>query len=261
MEPDGPFADAPARVLAVARARLDAVAAERYAALVRPSVGFAVRRGTGAVDGGCVIGGLPRLPDGVAWPRYHGRPMVLLARLDCGGLASLMGRDWVLPPAGHLLFFHEEDFAAQFSLDDGDDGCRVLHVPGTGPELAAPEDVEAPGYGESFVIPALPLEPRRLVSVPGMQEAEVNDVAGRDVLAFTDLQDDLRDILPAPRHRLLGWRDTDAPRPRGHWPLLQIEAEPGMHGWGEAVKVYFWIREADLYAGEFSKVRRSFEVA
>jgi hypothetical protein len=257
VEPDGSYADARARVAEVARARLGASAAGRYAALIRPSVGFAVRRETGTVEGGCVIGGLPRLPGGVAWPRYYERPMVLLARLDCAGLARVTGGDWVLPPAGRLLFFHDQYFAAEFSFGHGDDGCRVLHVPGTGPEVPAPEDGEAPAYGDSFVIPALPLEPSKLVSAPGLRE----DVAGRDFLAFTGLEEALRDVLPAPRHRLLGWCDTDTSRPQGHRPLLQIEAEPGMHGWGEIVNVSFWIREPDLYAGEFSNVRRSFDVA
>ena len=131
-------------------------------------------------------------------------------------------------------------------------GC-VVHVPGIGPEVPVPED--------GSVLPVLPLAPRKLLSVPTWADPEAKDAVPGDFRVLFDLQKALTEILPAPRHRLLGWCDTeDTPRPLGHRPLLQLEAEPGMI-WGEVVNVSFWIREADLRAGELSRVRRSYEVA
>ncbi|URN07157.1 YwqG family protein [Actinomadura madurae] len=231
------------------RAQLGVDAAERFLSFVRPSVGFAVRRDL--IESGSLIGGVPRTTESFGWPDYRGHPMVLLAQLDCGQVARLLGRDWTLPRDGYLLFFYEDDFAAEFSFDHGDDGCRVVHV-------AAGSDGQ-PREGGGPVIPALPLEASALPSVPTWADREADQAAGGDVLALINLDKALSALIPTPRHRLLGWCDGDTP-PKGHRPLLQLEAEPGT-AWGEIVNVSFWIRHEDLRVGDLSNVRRSYEVA
>ncbi|WP_344343106.1 DUF1963 domain-containing protein, partial [Kitasatospora putterlickiae] len=85
------------------------------------------------------LGGLPALPEGTGWPQVAGRPMQLLAELDCAALAAAFeaaGPDtgrWPLPAEGLLLFFHDEWFA-----DFAGRGCRVLHVPAGAPPRPAP---------------------------------------------------------------------------------------------------------------------------
>lgn len=235
----------------IVRGRLEVPAAERFLSLVRPSVGFAVR--TDLSDSDSVIGGVPRTIESFEWPRYQGQPMVLLAQLNCGQAARLLGKAWTLPADGYLLFFHDDGFAAEFSFDLGDDGCCVVHV------AAGSERQQNEGNGP--VMPTLPLEACALPSVPGWVDAEADQAVGGDVLALIDLAEALSTLMPAPRHRLLGWCDTGStPQPKGHRPLLQLEAEAGT-AWGEIVNVSFWIRDEDLRAGDLSNVRRSYEVA
>jgi uncharacterized protein YwqG len=107
----------------IIRAQLGAEAAERFLALVRPSVGFAVR--TDLAPSGSVFGGVSRTTDAFEWPRYDGRPMLLLARVDCAEAARLLGGDWPLPADGYLLFFHEDDFGAKFSSGTGTSATRL----------------------------------------------------------------------------------------------------------------------------------------
>ncbi|MFJ6012866.1 DUF1963 domain-containing protein [Streptomyces sp. NPDC092952] len=234
------------------RARLDAAAADLLTGLVRPSVGFVV--GMVGRETGCSIGGRPRSTDEFDWPCYRGRPMVLLAQLDCSQVGPLLGEEWVLPRDGHLLFFHDDEFVAEFSFDLGDDGCRVVHVPAEHLRHRLGDDL-------AHVVPALPLEPLALPSVPTLADREVDPAADRDVMGMLDFYEALSTRCPAPRHRLLGWCDsTDTPRPKGHRPLLQLEAE-AVNNWGEIVNISFWIRDEDLRAGNLSKVRRSYEVA
>jgi hypothetical protein len=167
--------------------------------------------------------------------------------LDCAQVTAVLGAQWLLPTEGYLLFFHDDEFSAPFDFEHGDDGCQVLHVPaGSGAEAIA-------------TIPALALEAAPMPSVPHLRD-EADKALGIHIIELIDLLQELQPLLPAPRHRLLGYCDTDTPHPRGHRPLLQVEAEQGT-AWGEIVNVSFWITEADLRAGRLDRVRRCFEVA
>lgn len=68
------------------------------------------------------IGGIPCLPYDTAWPEADGRPLTLLASIDCAAIpADVDDRD-VLPADGQLLLF------AQLAAPSSDAAC-VLHVP------------------------------------------------------------------------------------------------------------------------------------
>ncbi|MFJ4920873.1 DUF1963 domain-containing protein [Streptomyces sp. NPDC088725] len=238
------------------RARLEPAVAEPLAALIRPSLALAVIAADDAATsaaGESAFGGLPRLPADTDWPACLGRPMHLLAQLDCAALAPLFDGDWPLPTDGHLLFFHDDDFAAPFSADRGDDGCRVLHVPAD-----AAVRRPAPGTGS---LAARPWTAGPQPSLPTYMDDEAIRAVPGDGLVLFELDEDFTARFPTPRQRLLGWcDDTNTPRPEGHRPLLQLEAEAGT-AWGEVVNVSFWICEQDLLAGNFDRVRRSYDVA
>ncbi|MFI0739899.1 DUF1963 domain-containing protein [Streptomyces sp. NPDC021100] len=72
-------------VRAIARAHRPSDAAERRLALLRPSARLVPA--AGGDEPAAVLGGLPRLPDGVEWPEWeeHG-PLAFIASVDCAAL-------------------------------------------------------------------------------------------------------------------------------------------------------------------------------
>ncbi|MFF2350653.1 DUF1963 domain-containing protein [Kitasatospora sp. NPDC058115] len=207
------------------------------------------------------LGGLPALPGGTDWPEFSGRPMQLLAQLDCAALAEAHGTTgadsgpdsggWPLPADGLLLFFHDEwlaDFTGR--------GCRVLHVPAGAPPRPAPAVERG-----TPAVPAVPVRAARALSAPSYQDRELERLFPDDFLVALDLAQDLAEHLPRPAVRLLGWCDTDTGRPEGHRPLLQIDSGVLAADWGECVNVSFWITDEDLAAGRFDEVRHGFEIA
>lgn len=279
--PAGGAAAPPAAVRAAIRARAGETTAPLVERLLRPSVvlipaadpaaeapdpadpaapdpadpavadGPAGRGGEGIPAGW--FGGLPALPEGEEWPAYAGRPMQLVAQLDCAALSRALGGDArgegrLLPASGLLLFFHDQWFS-----DYRGAGCRVLHVPAGAPPRPAPEGADA--------VPAVPVLARCALSAPSYQDTELESLLPDDFLAALDLAADFRDHLPAYGARVLGWCDTDTGRPAGHRTLLQVESGELAAAWGEVVNVSFWITGEDLAAGRFDRVRQGFEVA
>jgi hypothetical protein len=53
------------------------------------------------------IGGLPELPEGVAWPRDEDGPAAFVAQLDLAAFSRLDGFDW-LPRTGRIYLFFED---------------------------------------------------------------------------------------------------------------------------------------------------------
>jgi hypothetical protein len=231
-------------VQAIIRRRLVPEIADNFLALMRPSVGFAVR--TEASACGSMIGGVPGTGP-FAWPVYQETPMLLLAQIDCAQVAPILGAEWPFPRQGYLLFFHDDEFCATYDYEHGDDGCQVLHLPaGAGAEAVA-------------TIPALTLGATLMPSLPNLRD-DVDKALGIHVVELVDLLEELEPLMPAPRHRLLGYCDTDTAHPSKHRPLLQVEAEPGT-AWGEVANVSFWIPDVDLRIGRLDRVRRCYEVA
>ncbi|MEV0536960.1 YwqG family protein [Kitasatospora sp. NPDC050463] len=250
---DGPVLPVPGGVHEAIRARADERTAPLVHRLMRPSLALAAD-GDGPPAGR--LGGLPALPAGTEWPQFAGRPMQLLAQLDCAGLAEAFrtagrGGDRLLPADGLLLFFHDEwmsDFSGR--------GCRVLHLPAGAPLRPAP----AGGPGTPAVR-AVEVRAQWRLSAPSYQDRELENLFPDDFLIALDLAADFRDHLSAPDVRVLGWCDTDTGRPVGHRPLLQVESRALDVDWGECVNVSFWITDEDLAAGRFDRVRHGFEVA
>lgn len=206
-------------------------------------------------DGPHRYGGLPGLPDGTDWPAYGTTPMTLLARLDCADLAALLPETWTLPTTGELLFFHEDEFAAETQPDVAglDDGCRVLHVPAGLPPRPAPPGVQ--------VVPPLPLAANRVGSVPPYDAPGLRDAFTTDPVATMNARELAEEAAGnRPRHQVLGWPQDAFLHLPGLRPLLQLEAEPGT-AWGEVVNVSFWLPETDLATGRLTDARRYLEVA
>ncbi|MGW6917020.1 DUF1963 domain-containing protein [Kitasatospora sp. NPDC054939] len=263
----------PYGLYAAIRERADARAAPLVDGLVRSSlvlepVADGTPEGSGPGTAGVGrIGGLPALPDGTEWPGFAGRPMQLLAQLDCAALAEAFragdvgdvgdsgggGDAWPLPAAGLLLFFGDD-----LCEDYRGTGCRVLHLPPgppTGPESLrpAPDGVA--------VVPPTTVAARRELCGPSYEDRELEALFPDDFLTVMDLSTDFRKHLPGADLRVLGWCDSGTGRPDGFRPLLQIECGAAGLGLGEVVNVSFWITDEDLAAGRFDRVRHGFEVA
>ncbi|GIE87658.1 DUF1963 domain-containing protein [Actinoplanes regularis] len=234
----------PPEVRAIVRTRFAEETATAYLEMTRPSIGYAP-----ADEGWSAFGGDPSVA-AFPWPAYQGVPMLMLAQIDCAEAAELLGDAWPFTADGRLLFFHDDDFAAPYSGAEGDEACRVMHVAGS---------PVAPLPAGRRTIPPLPLVPAPLAALPSWQN-DADKALGVGVLDMIDLWEDLSPLLPAPRHRLLGYPDKQGPEVTGHRPLLQVEAEEGT-AWGEIVSVTFWITDADLRAGILTNVRRSYQVA
>ncbi|WP_167737684.1 DUF1963 domain-containing protein [Sphingomonas parva] len=88
------------------------------------------------------FGGLPRLPDGVEWPRTpNGTPLHFLLQIDCADLPFRSS----LPESGVLFFFARDDESLDWDIDrPPEEACRVLHVraaPPATPLRQPPSDI------------------------------------------------------------------------------------------------------------------------
>jgi hypothetical protein len=112
----------------------------RFAAFLR----FAIwtREQPGGVPVGR-IGGLPRLPVGMAWPSSDLGPLPFVASFDCAALPAVDGL--ALPADGSLLFFLHHEWAYDaFSVAEEQEYARVVYVPAGAATVTAdePDDVE-----------------------------------------------------------------------------------------------------------------------
>jgi uncharacterized protein YwqG len=224
----------------------------------------------GREGGRSCLGGAPNIAG--AWPRYDGRPLSVIAQLDLEEIAVAGGPDW-LPQKGRLLFFYEIDYAG-WGIDPGDLGCfAVRHETGFATAEPPPEDLAHEGrwpeYPVAFVTAVSMPAPERL-------NVDLRNLSGREEKTLEAALDAMTPAQPA--HQIGGYpnaiqndgmelecqrnthslrgaekgKETDA----DDWRLLlqfDTDDEAGMM-WGDVGRLYFWVREQDARAGDFSKV-------
>lgn len=220
----------------------------------------------GGGDGLSRLGGVPDMTG--AWPRYGGRPLCNVAQLDLAEMRAVGGPDW-LPGDGRLLFFYELEHGS-WGIEPKDAGSAVV-IYEVGTQVSATEPDDLP-YEAKF--PAYPVIFKQAISYPSDQRLGLDwrrlNTASSDALAEV-----LEDLAPlAPMHQIggypcpvqndsmeaecqdiakrLGQRDGDV----SDWRLLlqlDTDDDAGMM-WGDVGSLYFWIREQDARAGDFSRV-------
>lgn len=225
-------------------------------------------------SGNSRLGGVPDLAG--PWPRYEGRPLSCVAQLDLAELRAADGPDW-LPDNGRLMFFYELEHGS-WGMEAKDAGsAAVVYEVGEPKPAVEPADL---GEGEKFrghpvqFSPAvsLPSEDRLGLDWRGMTKAErlavqaavealqptepVHQVGGfpRPVQA-DDMEAQCQQVTQGLDRRRTG------PKPNGgtfsaDWRLLlQVDTDndAGMM-WGDTGMLYFWIREQDARARDFSKI-------
>jgi uncharacterized protein YwqG len=251
-------------------ARADAVVAQLQA-MAQPCLRI-VAGGTGKSR----LGGIPDLAR--PWPRYEGRPLCCVAQLDLAELRAADGPDW-LPDSGRLMFFYDLEHGA-WGLEAGDAGSSVVIHEAGDPAPAAepadlPEDARFPAYPVGFAnTMSLPSEERLEIDWKGMTKAErraveaaiealqppepVHQVGGfPHPVQSDDMELQCQSVTQG---AVIGGGRLKSLEPMSSAPadwrlLLQLDTDndAGMM-WGDTGTLYFWIREQDARAGDFSKI-------
>lgn len=229
------------------------------------------------------LGGVPLLAPGAAWPvSPSGNPQSFLGQLNTDEVNARLGAE-ILPPSTVLGFFY--DWQEQRWGFDPDDAGHWA-VAATPLRDAAPVAIESEEWFTAHALAGALVR-----TVPGIDEPPVDAVHGelhwwqrRD--RVVDFYDALENDDEVPLHRVLGWPDlVQGPmqlecqlaangvhhgNPAGRegalvealtpgapdWTLLwQIDTDDEMDWtWGDAGRLYYWIRRQDLAAGDFSRV-------
>jgi uncharacterized protein YwqG len=255
---------------------------EGLAARVRPALRITTRAQPCATAlGRSRIGGAPDLPADLAWPLHDEMPMLFLAQIELAEVqCALPGNP--LPEGGHLWFFYSQ--TQPWGFDPKDAGaCRLFYRgPGTPLVPAAPPE-ELP---TEDLFRACEVAFEAYESLPDLDEqGDEHELDDDETDRYLGLRDYLASGGGGPCHKLLGHADPvqgpmelecqlvthgiDCGSPSGYqdpraaalasgqaeWRLLlQLDSDDAAEmTWGDAGRLYVWIREQDLRARRFEK--------
>jgi uncharacterized protein YwqG len=226
------------------------------------------------------IGGIPDLPEGLDWPRHHGKSLAFISQVNLEEIPRT-SFDSPFPATGVLYFFYDSE-QSTWGFDPKDKGSwRVLYsanVPDVSTEAQYPEDVPEharyePRPLEVTVGKSIP-EPMEMVMSSGLPEDKqdlVLDLYGRyseyglpkhQLLGYPmPGQGDMQLECQLVSHGLYCGDETGYNDPRAKeleagardWQvLLQVDTheDAGMM-WGDCGRLYFWIRKDDLINRNF----------
>jgi len=227
------------------------------------------------------VGGTPDLPADFAWPKYRGTPLAFVAQLDLEEIHRVLP-DGPLPPAGSLWFFFDADQdAAGYSPKHAGGSAVVFRPAGT-------KLVRSPaGAAKDGAFRACSIEAEAYEDIPDLGEDSPLEKALGEAEAETYFA--IRTFLSAGgepgAHKLLGLpepvqgamelecqlatngidsgifvrhgdpRVVAVAAKKHEWRLLlQVDSDPnaGMM-WGDAGRLYFWIRDEDLRERRFER--------
>lgn len=232
------------------------------------------------------IGGLPNLPEDIAWPSWKESSLAFLCQIAMAELPADAPVRLILGE-GCLYFFYDQE-QSSWGFDPEDAGSwRVIHskLPPSPDVRAAPEDL-----GDDCLYAEKWLRFQPIASLPDGERLEPHLTAADDA-AMERMLDDLDEQKHAlyggePHHQIGGYPDVvqndgmelecqlashglfcgdssgyedpraaDLEAGAADWGLLlqlDTDDDTGMM-WGDCGMLYFWIREADLAAGDLDK--------
>ena len=256
----------------LARRELPPAIADPWIGLLRPSCLLRAADDDDVVVG--QLGGVPVLPEGLAWPQHPGGrgPLTFIAEIDCGQLPS---DTLSMPRTGTLSFFAWDEEAAGYL-----EAARVVYAPPGAPVTERDPPAGARSYDLVELTGDLHATAPALDS-PVFREA-VSDLADDDRAFLDDWQapepfrQGLWDLTPQPRHRIGGhafpiqnsvelevahaqlggaiaWSDPALHREALRWTLLtQFDSDHWARMmWGDVGSLYWLIRPGDLAARRF----------
>ena len=273
------------RVIVQARQLGLARVADQLASVITTSIRLkteAVTEGKLAV-GSSRLGGTPDLAPGMSWPVCNGVPMAFMAQIRLSD-AVAHDPDARLPRSGMLYFFYEAK-EQKWGFDPKDrDNWKVIYHDG---DLGTLQPAEPPAnLPEESRFRCCRVAFSTEIGVPPYESVTVERLRLSDT--ESDAYGRLLDALERhePVHRLLGYPEpiqgdmqaecqfasngvntggsngeneaqrADLRKGITDWQLLlQIDSDDSLGTmWGDAGRIYFWIREQDLKSRDFAKV-------
>jgi uncharacterized protein YwqG len=233
------------------------------------------------------LGGLPSMPPEIAWPTWQDKPQAFLAQIDLAEISRALVS--FLPSSGCLYFFYDQDQGV-WGFDQKDlGGWRVLY---TNADRSTFATRTAPvGLPEELIFKSKAIAPTAINLLPDSQVfAQDQFEWKRDGEAYTQLRDTVFEGMV--RHQMLGYpspvqgadMETECQlasngvyvgSPEGYQNPRVPELKPGAKDWrlllqldtdddtgwmwGDVGTLYFWIREQDAKAGDFSRIWMVFQ--
>ncbi|MDH5527329.1 MAG: YwqG family protein [Nitrospirota bacterium] len=234
------------------------------------------------------LGGLPHVPPGFVWPRFGERPLTFLASIDLAEVRAAARTHQVadldfLPAAGTLLFFYDDN-NQPWGFDPADrDACRVIYLEPSagGLSAAAPHAGAEPlparrvDFGKVLVAPDVQSDTVKALRLSDEETDDYIDytidrypenTAHHQMGGFPDVvQNDGMELqCELVSHGLYCGDSTGYNDPRraeleagaAHWRLLlQLDTDERVNmWWGDAGRIYFWVRAEEARAGNFDNV-------
>lgn len=264
---------------------VSAAVRQRFSSLYRPALHLRPAKAPAFSR----LGGLPALPADATWPEWRGKPLAFLAQLDLAELHRTLPS--FLPASGQLYFFYDQEQDAWGFAPEDAGAWRVLFSP-SARAPGSPRRAPA-GLDPAFVFKPLAVTAHRIDLLPSLERLNLNEhnwkedddayfalrneafrgLTHHQALGFpTPVQDDEMELqcqlasnginVGTPE----GYEDPRVPPLRdgaADWCLLlQLDSDDEVGWmWGDAGTLYFWIREQDARAGDFSKVWMVFQCA
>lgn len=256
---------------------------ERVSHLARPAVHLRPEGSAGFSR----LGGLPQMPAHLEWPVWKDKPIAFLAQVDLAEIHAVLPS--FLPAAGCLFFFYDQDQSV-WGFDPKDvGGWRVLYA--TGDRNAWSERSAPSGLAAESIYQPKPVAPVRIELLPDSQVVSSEELDwDQEGDAYLYLRDKV--FEGETRHQVLGYpspvqnadmevecqlassgvyvgdadgyKDPRVPALKvgaDEWRmLLQLDTDDDTGWmWGDVGTLYFWVRESDAKAGDFSKVWMVFQ--
>jgi uncharacterized protein YwqG len=227
------------------------------------------------------FGGLPQVSFPLEWPCKEGRSLAFLGQIELSDISLQKAAPW-LPSSGRLLFFYNtKGFPWGFDPKDKG-GWAVLHDAGSQASITMdcpsdlPEEYRLSGVkhleGKPFL--SIPNYQRISLDEAGISEEEEDEYRGINHLAFdgnpahqiggypeplqADKMEEECQLASAGIHcaDLSALESVEAERIRllpNDWKLLlQFDSDDDIGAmWGDAGRLYVWIRESDARKGNF----------
>lgn len=237
--------------------------------------------------GASKLGGNPDVPSGFSWPAFKDNPLSFVCQINLADVKTLMPADVTLPDRGILSFFYSPLVAG---YDPGDrDGFRVCYFDCEPGELVSQTPPSVPPQKKLFGLISLKrsvqvyrecaITYEKLITLP--DDPERFELSEDLCESYFELLEEL-----GGHHRLLGFaepiqgsmelecemvthgiycgdaRGYESPgrkeleKTAGQWKLLlQIDSDTENSDmmWGDAGRLYYWIKDADLRERRFEK--------